>query len=101
MLVLKTNDGSQRGILVGAWHQRDAQFCCKRPRACLVTKDGKLGRCWSDKVDARVITGFGEVRVFAEEPVTRVNRIGGTGFGRVDDFFDVQVRLCASAWNLD
>ena len=101
MLVLETDDRGQRSILVGARHQRDAEFSSESPCTCLITKYGKLVCCWTDKVDPCIITGFGELRVFAEEPVAGVNRVGGTGFSRVDDFFDVQVRLRASAWDLD
>ena len=85
------------GRPVGSGQHRHAALLCQRPRPALVAKQFKCVRAWSDEGQTRRCTSPRERRILAEEPISRMHRVGPGIAGRSHYLFDVEIGRRARA----
>ena len=81
----------QRGRLVGALGQRHSLLLSEATGAGLVAEGIEHLRGWANKGDTGLLTGAGEVGVFAEKTVTGVDRIAVLLLGDANQLGGVQI----------
>ncbi len=79
----------------GGRQQRKTAFLGRRSGGNLVAHAGNDFRCGSDEYQAGLRDTGSKFRVLAEQPIAGVNRLRPTLSGRLEDSFDVQIRVAS------
>ncbi len=88
--------GSYRAI--ASWGDGDAGFAGIFSSEGFISHSAdRFGR-GTDEADVAGLANFGEVGVFGEESVARVNGVNVSNFGGGDDSVDFQITLSAGTW---